>query len=184
MDDLIQQLHSDHHRLAEVLLQLDRDLVACCRAVEVEVALLRRLKDAITYIQEYPCHWHHPAEEAIFEKLLERDIAEREQIETILYEHDELENETRALIEEFGELLTSARPPADTLLERTSAMVARQLDHQQRESNEVYPLIARYLHNSEWQNLMHRIYALPHNAALQRHYLSLYHHLIRQHPQF
>ncbi len=177
MQDLVQKLHRDHTRLAQVLFQLDQDLAECHQCDHCELHMLARFRDALSYIQEYPLHWHHPVEEAIYERLLQKNIPEWQIIERTQRQHESMEEETRKLIDDFQTLLNEGMGPPASLLHETAELIARQLDHQHRENTEVFPLIEKYLNTREWQEIELRCYDVPHCAAIQRHYLSLYHHL-------
>ena len=87
---LMQRLHLDHQRMAQVLAaieQLARDM----RRAQLR-PYLDKLLCVLEYVNEYPETIHHPFEDQLFAQLLACNITpeEREQVEGNAARHEEM----------------------------------------------------------------------------------------------
>ena len=99
--DLIDRLLKDHRRLSRVLDVMEK-LAGTQRPDELDL-----LGSAVDYIAEYPDAYHHPREDQLFERLLDREIsdAERQAIGRLEAGHAELRRKTEGVVRQFDEVL-------------------------------------------------------------------------------
>lgn len=87
MPDILRALCEEHHYQLRVF-----------RMLEKQVALLNQRKQAdyevmhgvMRYMTSYPDRFHHPKEDLVFRKLVERDPSSRPQVERLLDEHAQI----------------------------------------------------------------------------------------------
>ena len=70
------------------------------------------IHDIVHYMASYPDEYHHPREDLVFDRLLERDAEAREVVEQLLEGHREISRRGRGLLEELSRV-TSGDNPAD-----------------------------------------------------------------------
>ena len=135
--EIIDRLRLDHRRFRQLLDQLTQSLK---EAHSGDTAAEDRLFCMIEYLTDYPHEIHHPTENLIFARLLEKALTdeERSMIVQNANEHQALERETEDLFERVDSTapLTSAN---------IAAYVLHQNQHMDREEQEVFPLAEQLL---------------------------------------
>ena len=72
-DQLLDTLHQDHRVLAHILEALDRQQALIHAGHEPDYELLEEI---LSYMADYPDRFHHPTEDAIFQRYLEKPDAD------------------------------------------------------------------------------------------------------------
>lgn len=148
MHPLAQRLRNDHRHLMQVLDVLEARLDALARADEVDFDLMR---DAMTYITEFPNRLHHPVEDVLFEQLATAEPAAAAGCREQIAEHERLFHDSAAfyrLIEAIE--VDDATVPRAQLVTTGREFVAAQRAHLQREETELLPLAERRLDAAAW----------------------------------
>lgn len=184
MNTAVQRLRNDHKRLIQLLFCLDREVQGCRAGRRPSSTAVARIIDALDYIQGYPENWHHPIEDLAFSRLLKKDRSQAGTIEGLIQEHAILEEQTSDLHDRYEQCLNEGRPPDHRLLKSTYSYLNRQLKHQKRENDLVFPLLAEHLDAGDWMDIERRLGETPRQTMLQRHYLSLFNRLVRGSPSF
>ena len=148
MHPLAQRLRDDHRHLTRVLDVLAAQIENLARADEVDLDLMR---DAMTYITEFPNRLHHPVEDVLFETLAATDAGAAAACREQIAEHERLFHDSSAfygLIEAVQ--VDDATLPRSALVAQGRDFIAAQRAHLLREEAELLPLAERRLDAAAW----------------------------------
>jgi len=101
MGNIIDQIHQDHIHMARVLDLLDDEIDKLLRGGLPDCLILEH---AMRYMVSYPDQIHHPKEDALFRRLIERDPSVTGTVEDLAHEHELLAQKG----EEFYDLIRAA----------------------------------------------------------------------------
>lgn len=176
MNHVIEQLQEDHRQLVHVLYNLEREVKACS-GLSPESSSLEAILDILDYIQVYPEVWHHPAEDALYEVLLDKDIGAAEVVAHLVEEHGVLELLTENLLEYINQIAVSAEGDADVVkmrfIKSTNDYISRQLHHMEQEQLYLFPLIEQHLNEDDWLAIIKRLHRQQQNQSEPK--LEYYH---------
>lgn len=97
--------------------------------------------DIMHYMTHYPDMFHHPKEDLVFAKMLERDVSQREAIERLEQEHKLLYIKGQELTETLETASSEmAMIPRDAIAEQGRAYVQLLRSHMSLEEGQVFPL--------------------------------------------
>jgi len=150
MADVIAALTCDHANIAKILELLESEILAIEVGKTPDYPLLQ---DIMCYMLQYPDRFHHPREELVFEKLVERDPTARTAVEDALDQHISIGLAGR----EFDRLLRTS--DVDSIHVREGIGVAgfayiRALhQHMLLEDKTLFPMAAAALTNRDWQSV-------------------------------
>ncbi len=153
MSELMRALHTDHAHLNRLLQVLEGQTRALRRGEDPD---WDRIIDILDYMIQYPDAIHHPREERLFEKALERagESGVAETIHKLSAEHETLPKRTLAL----RKLVDDVRDDAAILTreevsERIEDYIRRQRQHIVTEETSLFPLIENLLAPEDWEAL-------------------------------
>ncbi|MEH6558686.1 MAG: hemerythrin domain-containing protein [Oceanicoccus sp.] len=151
MNHVIEQLQEDHRQLVHVLYNLEREVKAC-GGLSSENSSMEAILDILDYIQVYPEIWHHPAEDALYEVLLGKDVGAAALVAHLIEEHGVLELLTENLLEYINQIVVSIDAEAIKMrfIKSTNDYISRQLHHMEQEQLHLFPLIERHLTEGDW----------------------------------
>ncbi|HSH44133.1 MAG TPA: hemerythrin domain-containing protein [Arenicellales bacterium] len=135
MSNLVEQIHEDHESIAKVLDLIEQQIDV---ARQEETPDLELLEDAVHYMINYSDLVHHPKEDAMFEKLVEKEPGSAEQVKVLLSEHESLATMSGELLDivkaaEYGDFVLR-----EEVIRRGTEYVDAQRSHMDAE--EVGPL--------------------------------------------
>lgn len=151
MHPLAQRLRDDHRHLTRVLDFLEGRIEALARAQEVDLDLVR---DAMTYITEFPNRLHHPVEDVLFASLAAADAGIAAACREQIAEHERLFHDSSAfygLIEAIE--VDDATLPRDVLVARGRDFIAAQRAHLKREDDHLLPKAEQRLDAAAWDRV-------------------------------
>jgi len=149
----LKSLYKDHDNLRRILFLLEKLLIEIYRGSSRDYSMLQRI---LVYIQEYPEHVHHPAEDAMFSVILSKGVSDRtfrKNIAKIMKDHSEIEGVTRTAIEAVDSMIINARPDITSAGEKLSTVISRQRLHLLFEEMNIYPHIEKYLDDGDWEKI-------------------------------
>ncbi|MDH5480037.1 MAG: hemerythrin domain-containing protein [Nitrosomonas sp.] len=150
MHKIQRQLHVDHHHLQRLLNCLTTE-IDCYDFDSKRAADLAVILSALDYVDTYPDKWHHPSEDIIFDRLLEKDVKESKLIEQLKQEHKEIILETGKIHQLFDMVANDCIVPADELLGGARHFITLQRKHLEKENEFVYPLMDVLFDAEEWK---------------------------------
>ena len=125
---ILQKLNTDHKNIAKVMYCL-RAQIKGYDDPEMEPSI-SQIMDILDYISTVPERWHHPVEDIVFRRLLDKKPPHPEQIRAVLREHEDLERLTMELKNAFDGAGDAVKKKDDT--------------HRMAEANRAFAHFARY----------------------------------------
>lgn len=139
----------DEHRYMSLLLETLQEQLQSKKLAAPEDYFL--MQDIVRYMHEYPDTEHHPTEDLMFDKLVQRNPGREMDVARLRREHDMLKENTATILK----LLDSAanrRTPATIEALRTACneYIDRLRQHMQFEETELFPSAVRCLASKDW----------------------------------
>ena len=149
----LDSLYRDHDGLRRILYLLEELLISIYRGSSQNYPLLRRI---LAYIQDHPERVHHPAEDAVFSVMFKNGVNDRkfrDDVNTLMKDHSEIEGIIRETVEAVDTMLVSPHPDFTDIGDKLSTLINRQRAHLLFEEMNVYPQIAEHLGKKDWENI-------------------------------
>ncbi len=110
--------------------------------------------DVIHYMNRFPDRFHHPREDVVFRKLIERDEEIRPLVETVLMEHESVETKGARILKTLKAIDEEDTPERRRSLEfRSDDYLATYQKHIDREDGKIFPEIEKVLTESDWEEI-------------------------------
>ncbi len=155
MENPLNHLQEDHRNFLR-LLALLRTEVGKYDDTEKETDL-NLLLEAIAYLRDYPHNFHHPLEEAAFAYMLEHGFGDRDIIEKIQEQHEELEAKTAELQQLFELISSDQVVPINQIKETVNSYLDKQFKHLKTEDEAIFPAMAEHLDDAAWEEITRNI---------------------------
>ena len=149
----LEVLYRDHDGLRRILYLLEELLIDVYRGSSQSYPMVQRL---LAYIQDHPERVHHPAEEAIFSVIFKNGLDNkkfREDVNTLMKDHSEIEEAIRNAVEAVGNMLVSINPDLTEFGKTLSTLINQQRSHLLFEEMNIYPYIAKHLGSDDWEEI-------------------------------
>ena len=112
------------------------------------------MRDMVDYLINFPDQYHHPMEDAVYEKLRENHHGSTSMVIELLAEHNDMAAVTRSLKEKLDAMCSGSpsitRPILQAQLEEYLLLYRRHID---MEESKTFPLDKKYLKESDWQEI-------------------------------
>lgn len=148
---ILQKLNSDHKNIAKILYCF-RAQIKEYEDPEVEPSLTQ-IMNILDYISTVPERWHHPVEDIVFKRLLEKHPPHPEQIRSVLREHEDLERLTQELKSAFEQVSLDIAVPVSHLYKTAHIYLSRQMLHLDAEESVLFPMAEEYLEENDWADI-------------------------------
>ena len=145
---ILQRLNNDHKNIAQILYCL-RSQIRGYEDPNSEPNIAQ-IMDILDYISTVPERWHHPLEDLVFQRLLEKNPPHPEQIKAVLREHEDLERLTGELKTAFERVALDIAVPVAHLYRTATIYLSRQMLHLDAEETVLFPLAEEYLEDDDW----------------------------------
>ena len=150
MSQVLQQLVRDHGNIATLLDRLDSELEI---VHEGEVADFELMRDIMVYMTRYPDYTHHPMEDLMFRRWLERDPHARGLVSTLGREHRGLAQKSGALAATLAQVVDGAMVPREEIESRARDYSGFLRHHMKIEEEHAFPGAERALHDEDWERI-------------------------------
>lgn len=148
---ILQKLNADHKNIAKVLYCL-RSQIKGYEDPDMEPTI-SQIMDILDYISTVPERWHHPVEDIVFRRLLEKNPPHPEQIKAVLREHEDLERLTQELKTAFERVAMDIAVPVAHLYRTATIYLSRQMLHLDAEESVLFPMAEEYLEDEDWNEI-------------------------------
>jgi hemerythrin-like domain-containing protein len=148
--NVLQQLHTDHEHVAQLLDILEGQLNHVHNAESTDFALLR---DVMHYMTHYPDRIHHPLENLVIEKLIERDPSIRSAAMLIVQEHRGLAEKSETFLEMVGRVADGEMVLREDIEARGRDYVTFLRTHMEKEDKDIFPLAEKLLTKEDLQQV-------------------------------
>lgn len=167
---------ADEHRYMNLLVEtLDEKLESMQEPSKGNYFLMQ---DIVRYMHDYSDQVHHPTEDLMFERLVERNPARKKDVARLRREHGFLDKNTSELME-LLEVAAERRSAEDAKAVHDAAgtYIRRLRKHMQFEESELFPSATRCLTSKDWHGIEARLNAADDplfGDTVQRDYRVLY----------
>lgn len=115
-----------------------------------ERADLELLEEIMIYVTQYPDRIHHPTEDIVFTRLLEKAPELEKDLTGIMKEHDDLVRAGRKFLFLLRAAEEDAPVPRPQIVADGERYVELLVDHMNLEETELFPAAARTLERDDW----------------------------------
>ncbi len=148
--NVLEQLRTDHENIATLLDILD-DQVDCVRKMEsVDFDLMR---DIMHYMTTYPDNFHHPMEDLVMEKLIERDPSYRDAALSLVKEHNDLARKSKAFLDMLEKVIDGEIVLRKDIVARGAEYIEFLRVHMRREEQRFFPHAKDVLKEQDWKQI-------------------------------
>ncbi|HEY5701005.1 MAG TPA: hemerythrin domain-containing protein, partial [Gammaproteobacteria bacterium] len=140
--NVLDQLKLDHENVTHLLDILDNQLE---RIHELKRADIDLIRDIMHYMIHYPDRVHHPMEDLVIERLVERDPSAKGIAENIEKEHRGLAKKSQAFHEIASNVADGAMVLREELENKGHDYVGFLRSHMQKEDEKLFPLAEKML---------------------------------------
>ena len=147
MSQVMEQLRTDHLNIARLIDLLDIEMRTFEGAGAPDFELML---DILDYNLNYPELCHHPKEDLVFRRLMERDPVSSKVVEDLIEEHKKLTVMTKELAELLRRITLDGEVPREKLGALGREYVAFNRRHIEREDIAVFPLAEKALREHDW----------------------------------
>ena len=144
---MISRLYFEHNHIRKTINLLEIQLIELCRYNKINYDMLYSL---IVYLQEYPEASHHPIEDDLYSALLKLGLRENDIVRSVIKDHTELEKVTRYIRLMVEKHRHSKKTDQQELVAALSEFITRQRQHLYAEEMYLYPLVIKYVTDSEY----------------------------------
>jgi hemerythrin-like domain-containing protein len=156
MPDIMKDLHEHHVNVALVLRLGNAELDALEQGSSADYTLL---EDIMSYVTGFSDTHHHPTEDIVFARVVERAPESAGEIEPILAEHDALIEKGRLFYERLEAVREDAMVRRDELVAAGREYFSQLHKHMSAEETRLFPLAMRTLAPEDWGGIEQRIVA-------------------------
>jgi hemerythrin-like domain-containing protein len=148
MSETMTLLREEHRNIAKLVALLEEQ----ARIFEggEQVPDFDVIRDILDYCANHSDRYHHPMEDVVFRRLVEREPSCGQAVEGLLAEHHDLTELTRRTLEAVGEVAVQQQIPREQVVHLIRQYADTLRRHMGREETELFPLAERYLTGEDW----------------------------------
>jgi hemerythrin-like domain-containing protein len=150
MSEVIRVLRREHANMASLVKTLEWQVREFERGGKPDYDVIRA---AIDYFLSFPDLYHHPKEDMVYARLLERDPQAAQRIGDLRREHEIIAQRSRELSAGLTAVLDEAQVPRESFVRWARAFIDLQLAHMRMEEEVFFPTALRCLTDADWQAL-------------------------------
>jgi len=147
MTDLTEVWRAEHVNFTRLLNLLEKQVTAFHAGGQPDYDLMR---DVVYYLRQYADLVHHPQEDVVFARLLERDPAMKPQIDRLLQEHRVMLSAGETLLKHLDDVIAEALEPRAIVETAAATYLVYYRQHLAAEEDEVIPRAAKVLKAEDW----------------------------------
>lgn len=136
--------------MAKLLEALDRQVAVFARNQTPDYEIIRGVVD---YFLGYPDLCHHPREDRIARKLIEKRAVDGSAAETLLAQHEELGQLSRRFAKLVESVVREAELPRGEFLRAAREFIDTQRHHMEMEDKHFFPSAEALLDDEDWRAL-------------------------------
>ncbi|WP_295408444.1 hemerythrin domain-containing protein [uncultured Thiocystis sp.] len=150
MHSLMQRLLQDHARQTQLLDLLDHLLDRFHEGAEPDYDLMNEM---LEYLDSYADIVHHPTEDLVFQRVLDKGVAPPEPFELLLRQHPSLSQVCKRFRQSLNGILNEEVLLREDVEADGRELVASLRTHMLMEDNDAYPLALQALDDGDWAAL-------------------------------
>ena len=151
MSIIMQQLVRDHDSAA-ILLNLLESQIEIVHAGDV--ANFELMRNIMVYMTQYTDQVHHPIEDLMFTRWLDRDDSAQELVDSLVREHRSLAKKGEALVAILAHVVDGAMVSREEIEDKTRDYVEFLRHHMRVENEQAFPSAERSLRAEDFANIV------------------------------
>ena len=179
MHEALAHLQIDHRNMRQLLRILEEELQAHESRGSADFDLLKQI---LEYTLHYPNLIHHPREEALFRRLLERDPASKALVGDLTKEHEDLARLTHRFAAALHNVAHDVELPRALFGKLADEYISRSRQHMDAEEQKFFPRIMAVFSDEDWADfdgLVAKGYDPLFGTSIEKHYKSLHERILR-----
>jgi hemerythrin-like domain-containing protein len=178
MQETLAQLQIDHRNMRQLLRVLEEELQAYQTRGSADFDLMGQI---LEYTLHYPTLVHHPREEALFRRLLERDPSSKAMVGDLTKEHEELSRLTHRFAAALHNVAHDVEVPRVLFTNLADDYVARSKHHMETEEQKFFPRLMAVFTDDDWADfdgLAARGYDPLFGTSIEKYYKTLHQRIL------
>jgi len=178
MPEILAHLQVDHRNMRQLLRVLEEELHAYETRGSADFDLLKQI---LEYTLHYPNLIHHPREEALFRRLLERDPASKVMVGDLTKEHEELARLTHRFAAALHNVAHDVELPRALFNKLADEYVSRSKQHMETEEQQFFPRLMAVFNDQDWADfdgLAKRGYDPLFGTTIEKYYKTLHQRIL------
>ena len=147
MHEALAHLQIDHRNMRQLLRILEEELQAHAGHGPADFDLMKQI---LEYTLHYPNLIHHPREEALFRRLLERDPACRTMVGDLTKEHEDLARLTHRFAAALDNVAHDVELPRALFGKLADEYISRSRQHMDTEEQKFFPRLMAMFSDEDW----------------------------------
>ncbi len=153
--EVMKHLHLEHKYVARLLKVLNEQIESIDAGEKPDLSVMH---DAIGYMHSHVDRFHHAKEDIVYRKLAEQGETQKEEVLSLLIDHETINKKSEALLHYIEELQQEWTADLQrTLRLRCEDYVASMKRHMDYEESQVFPLVLSTLSEEDWSDIIHDI---------------------------
>jgi hemerythrin-like domain-containing protein len=174
MAHILDYLQIDHRNMRQLLRILDEELQAYDTRGSADFDLMKQIME---YTLHYPSLIHHPREEMLFRRLLERDPASKGLVGDLTKEHEELARLTHRFAAALHNVAHDVELPRLLFTKLADEYITRSRHHMETEEEKFFPRLLAVFSDEDWADfdgLVTRGYDPLFGTTIEKYYKALH----------
>jgi hemerythrin-like domain-containing protein len=179
MPGILDQLQIDHRNMRQLLRILEEELQAYDTRGSADFDLMKQI---LEYTLHYPNLIHHPREEALFRRLLERDPVSKTMVGDLTKEHEELARLTHRFAAALHNVEHDVELPRALFDKLADEYVTRSRQHMDTEEQKFFPRLVAVFSDDDWADfdgLVAKSYDPLFGTTIEKYYKTLHQRILR-----
>lgn len=178
MPQILDYLQVDHRNMRQLLRILDEELQAYETRGSADFDLMKQIME---YTLHYPSLIHHPREEMLFRRLLERDSPSKALVGDLTREHEELARLTHRFAAALHNVAHDVELPRALFTKLADEYVMRSRHHMETEEKKFFPRLLAVFSDEDWADfdgLVARGYDPLFGTTIEKYYKTLHQRIL------
>jgi hemerythrin-like domain-containing protein len=174
MPAILEQLQIDHRNMRQLLRVLEEEM----EAEHQDFDLMRQIVD---YSLNYPDLIHHPREERLLRRLLERDPVSKTVLGGLTADHEALAELTQRFAAALHNVAHDVEVPRAWFRKLADDYILRTREHMELEETRFFPRLLAVFDDEDWREFdgHTKIYDPLFGNAVERHYRALHERIMK-----
>ena len=179
MPEILAHLQIDHRNMRQLLRVLEEELQAYEARGSADFDLMKLI---LEYTLHYPNLVHHPREEALFRRLLERDPASKAMVGDLTKDHERLAHLTHRFTAALHNVAHDVELPRALFSELADEYVSGSRQHMDSEEKSFFPRLIAVFTDQDWADfdgLAARGYDPLFGTTIENYYKTLHQRILK-----
>ena len=178
MADEIAKLREEHVNFRKLLDLLEKQLDLFHIGESPDYPLLT---DILHYMTHYPDRFHHPKEDIIFARLVQRDPRVARKVEELARQHHAIAESGARIHENLESVLNGALMPRRMIEAPGLMYITYYRSHMEKEESDLFLLAETLLHDDDWKEINAAVASHPDpmfGEDVEEGYRAVYRHIV------